>query len=214
VIDRKLHTFRSKRFASVVVQAKKFFAATPLHSLPPNDSFLGVGVYAIYYLGNLEMYRALGERNRQFCKCPIYVGKAVPSGWRTARVSLGGDSNELCGRLAQHARSIEHAALLQPSDFQVRFVILEGAEMDLIGSLEASLIRAHRPLWNTVVDGFGNHDPGSGRYNQSNSEWDILHPGRPWSARLTGTPPELQNIMRKIAAEMKRYRFRKTTTAS
>ncbi|MDR0670086.1 MAG: Eco29kI family restriction endonuclease [Treponema sp.] len=39
-------------------------------------------------------------------------------------------------------------------------------------------------LWNIVVDGFGNHDPGSGRYNQQISSWDTIHPGRNWAKKL------------------------------
>ncbi len=31
---------------------------------------------------------------------------------------------------------------------------------------------------NKIIDGFGNHDPGKGRYNQLRSRWDKLHPGR------------------------------------
>ena len=34
------------------------------------------------------------------------------------------------------------------------------------------------------MDGFGNHDPGSGRYAQQKSPWDELHPGREWANRL------------------------------
>jgi hypothetical protein len=29
-----------------------------------------------------------------------------------------------------------------------------------------------------AVDGFGNHDPGKGRYKQARSDWDVIHPGR------------------------------------
>lgn len=49
---------------------------------------------------------------------------------------------------------------------------------------EASAISLYRPLWNTLIDGFGNHDPGSGRYNQMRSRWDTLHPRRAWADRL------------------------------
>ncbi|MBN1485361.1 MAG: Eco29kI family restriction endonuclease [Chloroflexia bacterium] len=53
------------------------------------------------------------------------------------------------------------------------------------------------PLWNSGLDGFGNHDPGRGRYNQAKSEWDVLHPGRPWAERLTGASPGLKEIIEK-----------------
>jgi len=87
---------------------------------------------------------------------------------------------------------------LQVSDFRCRFMILSGIEADLIVPVEAELIRRYRPLWNTVVDGFGNHDPGKGRYNQARSEWDVLHPGRPWARKLTGEPPRFEDIVAKV----------------
>jgi hypothetical protein len=68
----------------------------------------------------------------------------------------------------------------------------------LVVPVEAELIRRHRPLWNSIIDGFGNHDPGRGRYNQARSEWDVLHPGRPWVKRLTGESPHLEDIVAKV----------------
>ena len=49
---------------------------------------------------------------------------------------------------------------------------------------EHLMIANYRPLWNHVVSGFGNHDPGSTRYDQARPLWDELHPGRPWAARM------------------------------
>lgn len=77
-------------------------------------------------------------------------------------------------------------------------MILDDVEGDLIVPVEAELIRKYTPLWNTVVDGFGNHDPGSGRYNQAKSEWDMLHPGRNWAERLTGEASKLEHIVAKV----------------
>ena len=77
-------------------------------------------------------------------------------------------------------------------------MILNGVETDLISAVESELIRTYRPLWNTVVDGFGNHDPGGGRYNQARSEWDVLHSGRGWADHLTGPAPQLEDIIAKI----------------
>jgi hypothetical protein len=59
---------------------------------------------------------------------------------------------------------------------------------DMIGTIEAALIRLNQPLWNVVVDGFGNHDPGRGCYEQAKSDWDVIHPGRPWADRCNGVP--------------------------
>jgi hypothetical protein len=56
---------------------------------------------------------------------------------------------------------------------------------------ESLLIEKTKPLWNVVVDGFGNHDPGSGRHNQQVSSWDTIHPGRQWVKKLQpGKPKE------------------------
>jgi len=74
--------------------------------------------------------------------------------------------------------SIHQVTNLEINDFLCRFVILGDLEGDLIVPLEAMLIRHYLPLWNVIVDGFGHHDPGSGRYNQARSEWDVVHPGR------------------------------------
>ncbi len=195
--DYSLHIFRSPKFQSVVNEAIEFFAETPLHRLPPPSQFLGPGVYGLYYVGAYELYAKISELNQNSCIQPIYVGKAVPQGWRTARTGTSG-TFDLYQRLREHTRSIQQGANLGIDDFQCRFMILNGIESDLIVLVEAELIRRFMPLWNTVVDGFGNHDPGAGRYNQARSEWDVLHPGRSWAVRLTGASPKLENVIAKV----------------
>ena len=77
-VDPELHTFRSPKFESVVHEAIQFLNGTPIHSLPPITSFIGVGVYALYYRGDFELYDYLAHQNKQDYIQPIYVGKAVP----------------------------------------------------------------------------------------------------------------------------------------
>lgn len=197
--DYNLHVFSSPQFRSVVDEAIEFFLKTPVHKLPPPDDFPGTGVYALYYAGNLQLYANVSKLNRLKATQPIYVGKAVPPGWRTAR-STSLTAPVLHRRLQEHARSVEQAKNLNLDDFLCRFVILGGVESDLVIPLEAELIRRYKPLWNSVIDGFGNHDPGKGRYNQAKSEWDVLHPGRPWANRLTGPAPRLEDITAKLGA--------------
>ena len=48
---------------------------------------------------------------------------------------------------------------------------------------EGMLISNFEPLWNQRIDGFGNHDPGAGRYNGLRPRWDVLHPGRSWAVK-------------------------------
>jgi hypothetical protein len=193
----ELHIFQSPKFRGIVDDAVSFFNATSVQILPPPESFVGAGVYALYYLGSFKHYQRLSAANQEVCTAPIYVGKAVPPGWRTARVKRS-DSPALYGRLREHHRSIEQVENLDTGSFRCRFMILRDIESDLVVPVEAELIRLYRPLWNTTLDGFGNHDPGSGRYNQAPSEWDTLHPGRIWASRLRGTPPDLSRIIGKV----------------
>ncbi len=126
----------------------------------------------------------------------------MPKGWRTARAGSEEDAT-LTQRLREHARSIKQGSGLDIKDFKCRFIILKGEESSMITIVEAALIRKYRPLWNTVVDGFGNHDPGSGRYDQAKSEWDVLHPGRTWAEKLRGKSPDLKGIKIKIKNVLK-----------
>lgn len=195
-LDLKLQTFHTDSFQILLDQAIDFLYHTPIHPLPP-EKFSGTGVYILYYLGEQEYYAPIAKQNRKDCVVPIYVGKAVPRGWRTGR-NQDTSTPILYGRLSEHARSITQAKNIGLQDFRCRFVRLIETTADLIVPLEAELIRRHQPLWNTIVDGFGNHDPGKGRYNQAPSEWDVLHPGRYWVKRLNGTPPKCKEIIERI----------------
>lgn len=195
--DRSKHVFRSPGFQKIIDEAVEFLCASPVHILPPVTSFEDAGVYALYYQDTFATYAELAKKNSKGFNQPIYVGKAVPRGWRTSRTTKSGE-NSLYSRLREHTRSISQIKNLAVEDFICRFMILESEETDLISTVEAELIRRFKPLWNSVVDGFGNHDPGSGRYNQRVSEWDTLHPGRPWAKKLKGIVPILSDIEKKI----------------
>lgn len=190
--DYDLHVFRLDKLKSIVDEAIEFFAQTPVHPLPA-PRFAGCGVYALYYVGKYSLYRPLATVNRRSCVRPIYVGKAVPVGRRKGRATRS-SSSKLQARLNEHTRSIDRAAHLTPAEFRCRFIILGGNVTDLIVPVESELIRRSAPLWNSAIDGFGNHDPGSGRYDQAPSEWDVLHPGRRWVHRLSGQPPGLRDV--------------------
>jgi hypothetical protein len=188
--DRQKHVYRNDAFVELVKDAVRFFNGTPVLTLPPPENFLGTGVYALYYTGKNPLYAKYGEINRLAYRTAIYVGKAVPKGWRQARSSDNplSQSRELCNRLREHSRSIKTTSDLLVQDFMCRFMIFEDAGSDMIGTIEAALIKLHKPLWNSTVDGLGNHDPGSGRYKQARSDWDVLHPGRQWALKCKGTP--------------------------
>lgn len=198
--DRSEHVYRNDAFAEMVKDAVRFFNGTPVLSLPPPVSFAGRGVYAIYYTGPNPLYARYAEINRTSYGFPIYVGKAVPKGWRQSRAADNPEdqSSELFGRLHQHYNNLKIAPDLRATGFMCRFVIFEDSGSDMIGTVEAALIKLNRPLWNTVVDGFGNHDPGKGRYEQARSDWDVIHPGRKWADKCNGFHNTKASILAKI----------------
>ena len=85
-------------------------------------------------------------------------------------------------------------------------MVLDEDESGIIGPVEAGLIRRFEPLWNTVIDGFGNHTPGVGRFDQAKSGWDVLHPGRTWAERCRGQAPEYKDLVAKVNAYVNRIK--------
>jgi hypothetical protein len=157
--------------------------AKPIEPLPPEKSFKGAGIYAIYYTGDFPAYRPIADKNKknEFA-CPIYVGKAVPAGARKGGFGLdAAPGSVLYKRLRHHSESIKRANNLKLQDFRCRYLTVDDIWIPLGESL---LIEMFAPLWNRSLDGFGINDPGSGRHNQKASSWDILHPGRTWGSKL------------------------------
>jgi hypothetical protein len=197
------HVFRSTQFPGVIKDGITFFQSTSICDLPPNFDFAGSGVYGLYYQGDFPLYSKLVEKSGSDFKIPIYIGKAVPQGWRTNRVR-DTTKSVLKERLRQHSRTINQAQNLKIDDFKCRFVILNGIEGDLITALEAALIRHYSPLWNSGLDGFGDHDPGNKRYEGIHPEWDTVHPGRIWATRMRGEKRDLDSINKKILNHLDR----------
>jgi len=159
------------------------------------ERFIGAGIYAIYYAGSFAPYKAIAIRNQRGCfDAPIYVGKAVPAGARKGGLGLEADPGTvLFNRLSEHAESIKQASsTLQIEDFYCRYLVVDDIWIPLGESL---LIAKFTPPWNQYLDGFGNHDPGSGRYKQQRSLWDVVHPGRPWAMRCAENPKPLKTIL-------------------
>ena len=162
--------------ARSVVTALLESAPTPL---PPTEKFSGSGVYALYYTGTLPFYSHISSSDLH---TPIYVGKAVPTGTRKGGCTVDSESSaELYRRLHDHAKSIEQVENLDLVEFQTRYLVVMPVWITLA---ERFLIGHFRPLWNTVIDGFGNHLPGSGRRDMRRPRWDIVHPGRSWAMKL------------------------------
>lgn len=202
--DRNKHIYHSEEFIELVKDAIRFFNGTPVHPLPLQDRFFGAGVYALYYTGKSNIYNRYAQLNRLEYKYPIYVGKAVPKGWRQSRTShdAAKPSTELYSRLREHSRNIQKVEGIDLKDFSCRFVIFEAEGSDMIGTIEAALIKLNTPLWNSVLDGFGNHTPGAGRFNQAKSDWDVIHTGREWAEKCKGVPSNRDEILACISKHL------------
>jgi hypothetical protein len=175
------------------------FLKSTIHPLPPRERFSGAGVYSLYYSGGLPIYKELIERNSvSEIATPIYVGKAVPSGSRKG----GTDFDSATGfalhiRLRMHTESIRQTEELDIGDFQCRYLIVDDVWIPLAESL---LIRKFRPLWNVVIDGFGNNPQGKGRKDQKMSPWDVMHAGRKRAEQLKPGVKSKEEIEAEIAA--------------
>ena len=201
-MDIQTQTFHYPDFSALMKRGIEFLCGTPRFPLPPLEMLGGAGIYAIYYHGKDDLYSSICLKTCRNMEVPIYVGKAVPAGWRQGRKNDGANT-ALKKRLSEHAKSIEMGAGLDLVDFSCKFVILDGEMLPLIASLESNLIACFKPLWNSCIDGFGNHDPGSGRYKQVNSEWDTLHPGRPWGSKMPPHPLSKDEIVTKGLRHLK-----------
>lgn len=151
------------------------------------ETFYGAGIYAIYYRGMFEPYLRMSTLNvGPDPQVPLYVGKAIPEGGRKGGGAADpATSKALFKRLGEHAKSIRATANLSIDDFVCRFLVVDDIWIPLGESL---LISKFSPLWNVLIDGFGNHDPGKGRYNGLAPRWDVLHPGRAWASKCQSRP--------------------------
>lgn len=181
------------------------------HDLPLGTRSSGAGLYALYYAGDHQLYQLLlALATEEENEIPIYVGKAIPAGGRKGGLGLDVPAGQvLYKRINEHAESISHTKSLNLKDFFCRYLVADDIWIPLGESL---LIEKFAPLWNRVIDGFGNHDPGAGRYQQQKSPWDTLHEGRPWADRLNQskkTADAIRDSVVKHFAEIERLRKNK-----
>jgi len=172
-----------------------------LGPLPPEEPFIGAGVYAIYYKGNFPAYRPISLRSKPERETPIYVGKAVPAGARKGGFGLDiAPGTVLYARLAQHADSILQAKNLEAGDFIFRYLVVDDLWIPLGESL---LIQMFAPVWSRLIDGFGNHDPGKGRHQGQMPSWDVLHPGRAWASNLQPNKKVVDELLAAVGEYLK-----------
>lgn len=172
--DSPFNPLQMENLAESVAKALLSRNAHPLSKVP---KFAGAGLYAIYYAGSFPAYsRLAAQSTKPALPSPIYVGKAVAKGSRKG-LHTSASTFALSSRLREHAQSIAYATNLDVADFSARWLVVEPI---WIGLGETMLIGRFAPVWNGLVDGFGNHNPGSKRMQTRTSRWDTLHPGRPW----------------------------------
>lgn len=163
------------------------------------DQISGAGVYVIYYTGPFAAYAPISAANQddKFEK-PIYIGKAIPKGGRKGGLTMDASMGRALGdRLRQHATSIEEAQNLELADFYVRHLVVDDIWIPLG---ENMLIETFRPIWNVVIDGFGNKDPGNRRAGQYKSSWDVIHPGRKFAVKLADSGVKPEALLKKVDA--------------
>jgi len=157
--------------------------------LSDTNELNGAGVYIIYYTGDLPLYEHVSSQNKhKKFEQPIYIGKAIPKGGRKggfADDDSAAKGKALKDRLGQHFTSVNESVDLDASDFYYRCLIVDEIFIPLG---ENMLIERFRPVWNVVIDGFGNKDPGRRRKDQYRSPWDVLHPGRSFADKLGDHP--------------------------
>lgn len=165
-----------------------------VHRLDELTSFSGAGIYAIYYTGDHSAYEQLADINRDDkFKLPIYVGKAVPPGARMGLTNPEKVGNVLFKRIKEHAESIKAAQNLAVEDFFCRFLVVDDIWIPLGESL---IISRFKPIWNSLIDGFGNHNPGKHRSDGLCPRWDFMHPGRGWAQSLRERDETVDELIR------------------
>jgi len=182
---------------NLAVSVAEALLAKRLQQLGGFKPFTGAGIYAIYYVGTFPAYKAISQRNKSGkFEAPIYVGKAIPKGARKGVIdSSATTTRALYSRLQEHAESIQAVKSLDIKDFHCRYLVVDDIWIPLGESL---LIAKFAPIWNTVIDGFGNHDPGKGRYAGMRPRWDVLHSGRNWADKCVSRPENAGQISKEV----------------
>lgn len=155
-------------------------------------------------------YAPIAAANADEARWPIYIGKAIPSGGRKgASLTASARGTSLYKRLSEHRESIrdveQGSGTLAVEDFRAHYLTVDDIWIPLGESL---LIARFRPIWNRALDGFGNHDPGKGRYKGLRPLWDHLHPGREWATRCAVRNEPIPEIEQRLTEYLLAHPFK------
>ena len=204
-MDFKPRTYNPLDYDTISESMATALMDSPLIDLEDVAHFYGNGVYSLFYTGSFAPYRALSNINNALPgSWPIYIGKAAPNNRKgdidTSIVDTPEAGSALFERTQDHLKSIRLVDNLNPEDFQIRLMVCSYMWVPMV---ETALIARYIPIWNAVLDGFGNHDPGGRRVGGKMSKWDTLHPGRPWVAARKLAPAVPQNhLEQEVVSEL------------
>lgn len=164
-----------------------------------HTGFYGAGVYAIYYCGDLPLYKPISGT-----ETPIYIGSAEPTKDKYAS-TVRDQGTALLSRLRWHARNIGLAENLEADHFRFRYLVVKSG---LQKTAEDCLISFYKPLWNKeigIMHGFGKHGDSAATRANKRSPWDTMHPGRGWAAESLSDQSELSKIEEKVAEHFSKH---------
>jgi hypothetical protein len=168
VADFSLQYFDPLSTSDLTAIICRKFEEQPAHSLADLPPFDGAGLYAIYYADRTEaLYAPLSGR-----LIPLYVGSAQSHNSATGASTRS--SSPLRNRVRGHQQSVDESDL-DITEFRVRLLLMPDVHIDLG---ENGLRVGYKPVWNSVLTGFGSHEQGSATRTGQKSKWDSVHPGR------------------------------------
>ncbi len=159
-----------------------------------DEKIKGEGIYALYYTGELPLYKEYQNLNAEKLKAPIYIGTAL-----NKQKTKGNSFEE---KIKEQYRNIAKVSNLNPGDFYVKAMPVDSSFPSIAEAIESALVSHYKPLWNSGLEGFASHNPGKGRTKQAPSDWDVIHPGREWVTKLSGVPNDRRKITRRVQKHM------------
>ena len=185
---REDHVYHNEAFAELCKDAVRAFNGTPVCGMPP-PRFTGSGVYAIYCTAKRGIYERYGNKvNRMGYNVPIYVGKAVPKGWREENPEAF-CSLPIKNQILFWQGEIEKTIGVSANDFHCRISQIDEQSLTLIDGMYDTLIDAFHPVWNAVFCSCINK-------NDVALRWKMIHSIRFCSRADKASQEELKRLLK------------------